>query len=87
MNAVDLNELKQGDSVIFSDNYQAVVASVRKHTAICGINNSGTMTTFNLSFFDKKYNNSHNEFFANGDSHWFSNKKIIEIIKHKSVTE
>jgi len=75
---IDLSELQAGDSVIFSDNCQSVVAGVKKHTAICGIRNSGTMTTFYLSFFDKKYDNPHNEFFGNGDSHWFSNKKLLK---------
>jgi len=79
---VDLSKLEAGDSVVFADDEKAVVSSIRKDVAICGVRNSGTMTTFFLSFFDEKYKTTHNEFFDNGDSHWFSNKKIVEIIKN-----
>lgn len=81
---IDLNKLEAGDAVIFADDNQAIVASVTKKTHICGVRNSETMTIFYLTFDDEKYDYCHNQFFDDGSSHWFSNKKIVNVIKVQS---
>jgi len=81
---IDLNELKAGDTVVFADDKQAIVASVTKKTYIFGVRNREAITIFYLTFDDEKYGYCHNQFFENGNSHWFSNKKIVNVIKVRS---